>query len=54
MKRRRIANGRQYYHQDLLKAMGRFLPRRGLPLVVADGRVRWAPRLLVTCAVMLG
>jgi len=54
MGRQRTAAGRRYYHHDLLKAIGKCLPQRGLPLQVDDGRVRWTPRMLVTCAVLLG
>jgi hypothetical protein len=31
-----------------------FLPQRGLPLTVEDGRVRWSSRMLVIAAVLLG
>jgi hypothetical protein len=34
--------------------MAQFLPRRGLPLIVADNqKVRWTPRLLTTMAVLV-
>lgn len=54
MGRQRTAAGRRYYHNDLLGAMGKCLPQRGLPLQVDDARVRWTPRLLVIGAVLLG
>lgn len=54
MRRQRTAAGRGYYHHDLLAAIGNCLPRQGLPLQVDDDRVRWAPRLLATAAVLLG
>jgi len=54
MGRQRNAAGRRYYHQDLLAAIGKCLPRRGLSLQVDDGRVRWTPRMLVIGAVLLG
>jgi hypothetical protein len=43
---------RVFYCQELLAAIGRWLPHRGLPLQVQDGRVRWTPRLLVTAAIL--
>jgi hypothetical protein len=54
MERQRTAAGRQYYHNDLLAAIGKCLPQRGLPLQVDDERVRWTPRMLVIAAVLLG
>jgi hypothetical protein len=54
MGRQRNAAGRRYYHHDLLSAIGKCLPQRGLPLCVEDRRVRWTPRLLVIGAVLLG
>jgi len=54
MGRQRNAAGRRYYHNDLLAAIGKFLPHRGLPLQVEDDRVRWTPRLLVIGAILLG
>lgn len=54
MARRRTANRRRCYHHDLLQAIGKFLPHRGLPLQVDDARVRWVPRMLVMCALLLG
>jgi len=41
------------YQVQLRRAMSRLLPRRGLATVAADGRVRWADRLLVVCAVLM-
>jgi len=54
MSRQRTAAGRRCYRHDLLKAIGNCLPHRGLPLMVDDSRVRWVPRMLATCAVVLG
>jgi hypothetical protein len=54
MRRQRNAARRRCYHQDLLRAIGKCLPKRGLPLQVDDARVRWTPRLLVIGAVLLG
>jgi hypothetical protein len=54
MKRQRNAAGRRYYHQDLLAAIGKCLPQRGLALMAEDARVRWTPRMLVIGAVLLG
>lgn len=54
MGRQRNAAGRRYYHHDLLAAIGKCLPKRGLPLQVEDRRVRWTPRILVIGAVLLG
>jgi hypothetical protein len=54
MGRQRTAAGRQYYHHDLLAAIGKCLPQRGLPLQMEDDRVRWTPRIVVTCAILLG
>ena len=54
MERQRNAAGRRCYHHDLLAAIGKCLPQRGLPLQVDDARVRWTPRLLVIGAVLLG
>ena len=54
MRRQRTATRRRCYSADLLKAIGKFLPHCGLHLFVDDARVRWVPRMLVTCVVMLG
>ena len=54
MGRQRNAAGRRYYHHDLLAAIGKCLPKRGLPLQVDDRRVRWTPRILVIGAVIVG
>jgi len=55
MKRQRIGSTScpQAYHRDLLHAIGKFLPRRGLPLQSGDGRTRWTDRLLVVMAMMM-
>ena len=54
MGRQRNAAWRRCYHHDLLAAIGKCLPKRGLPLQADDARVRWTPRLLVIGAVLLG
>ena len=54
MGRQGNAAGRRCYHHDLLAAIGKCLPKRGLALQVDDGRVRWTPRILVIGAVLLG
>jgi hypothetical protein len=41
------------YHRELLHAIGRLLPRRGLALASGDRRVRWTDRLLVVTAILL-
>ena len=53
MGRQRTAAGRRGYHHDLLAAIGKCLPQRGLSLQVEDARVRWTPRLLVIGAILL-
>jgi len=53
MGRQRDAAGRRCYHHDLLAAIGKCLPQRGLPLQVDDKRVRWTSRMLVIGAVLL-
>jgi len=54
MSRQRIGRptARRCYHNDLRKAIGTYLPRRGLPLIRDDARVRWTDRLLVTAALL--
>lgn len=54
MGRQGTAAGRRYYHHDLLEAIGKCLPQRGLALQVEDRRVRWVPRMLVIGAVLVG
>jgi hypothetical protein len=54
MGRQGNAAGRQEYHQDLHQAIAKCLPHCGLALQVEDERVRWTPRILVTCALLLG
>lgn len=50
---RRRNSGRQVYQTDLLGAIRKFLPARGLPLVSEDGRVRWTARMLVVGAILM-
>ena len=42
-----------YCWQELIQGIRRFLPRKGLPLQVAGKRVRWTPRLLVICVLLM-
>jgi len=44
---------KESYYQQLLEAMGRCLPKRGLPLQVANGKIGWTPRMLVICATLM-
>src|SRR5438552_7858037 len=41
------------YSTDLREAIRRFLPHSGLALVVKDDKLRWVPRMLVTCAILV-
>ena len=54
MGRQRNAARRRCYHHDLLDAIRKCLPKRGMPLQVDDKRVRWTPRMLVIGIVLLG
>lgn len=55
MKRRRIASqtASRVYPQQLLHAISKLLPGRGLQLISGDRRVRWADRLLVVMAILM-
>ena len=55
MKRQRIGTSSCHgsYPRDLLHAIGKFLPHRGLPLQSDDQRVRWTDRLLVVTAMLM-
>lgn len=59
MKRSRKSNAATHapthacYSRELLKTIGRFLPRRGLPLRMNAGRIGWTPRLLVMCVILM-
>ena len=55
MKRQRIGHSSysRLYHRELLAAIGKFLPHRGLPLGSKAGRVRWTDRLLVLAALLM-
>lgn len=55
MKHRRLASQitSRVYPQQLLHAIGKLLPTRGLRLISADRRVRWADRLLVIMGILL-
>ncbi len=54
MSRRRIGKSAkcQPYPIQLREAISRFLPRRGLPTLAADGKRRWTARLLAACAIL--
>ena len=55
MNRQRIGQrtGRPDYHKQLLHAMRKFLPSKGLTLQSDDRRVRWTPRMLVSTAILM-
>lgn len=55
MKRQRIGTSSisQSYHQELLHAIGKFLPHAGLSLRSSDHRMRWTDRLLVVTALLM-
>ena len=42
-----------FYSTDLRQAIRQFLPRSGLALVVNDDKLRWVPRMLVSCAILM-
>ena len=50
---RRVGSDTISYSTDLREAIREFLPRSGLALVVDDQKLRWVPRMLVTCAILL-
>jgi hypothetical protein len=50
---RDVSCERSCYPTDLRQAIGQYLPRSGLALVVDDDKLRWVPRMLVTCAILL-
>jgi hypothetical protein len=51
--RRDVSSGGSCYTTDLRQAISQYLPRSGLALVVDDDKLRWVPRMLVTCAILL-
>ena len=55
MKRQRIGQSScpRSYRRQLLRAIGSFLPHRGLPLQATDQRTRWTDRLLVVAAILM-
>ena len=55
MSRRRIGKPSEdgCYPKQLRSAIRRFLPARGLPLQVPNGKVCWTPRLLVMGAILM-
>lgn len=55
MRRQRIgsSSSARVYHGELLHAIGKFLPHRGVPLQSKDGRLRWTDRLLVVMAMLM-
>lgn len=54
MPRRRIGKSAKCptYPIQLRRAISRFLPRRGLPTLPGDAKLRWTARLLAVCAVL--
>src|SRR5258706_9754391 len=42
-----------YEAVDLRQAIAEFLPRSGLGLFDGDGKVRWVPRMLAACAILM-
>jgi len=48
-----VSSRRSCYTTDLRQAIRQYLPRSGLALVVDDQKLRWVPRMLVTCAILL-
>jgi hypothetical protein len=51
--RKQSANNNPAYSTQLLKAIRKFLPQRGLPLIKCDRRVRWTDRMLVITAILM-
>lgn len=51
--RKQSTNNNPEYPTQLLKAIRKFLPQRGLPLIEGDRRVRWTDRMLVITAVLM-
>jgi hypothetical protein len=48
-----VSSRRSCYTTDLRQAIRQYLPRSGLALVVDDQKLRWVPRMLVICAILL-
>lgn len=55
MKRQRIGqrNKAGAYHSQLLEAIRKYLPQRGLALQSSDRRIRWTDRMLVITAILM-
>lgn len=51
--RPRVVSSASSYSVDLRQAIRQFLPHSGLALVVDDQKLRWVPRMLVTCAILM-
>jgi hypothetical protein len=49
----RVSSSASSYSVDLWEAIGRFLPHSGLALVAEDAKLRWVPRMLVICAILM-
>src|SRR5215208_411392 len=49
----RVSSSASSYSVDLWEAIGRFLPHRGLALMADDQKLRWVPRMLVICAILM-
>jgi len=52
-KRKEPVNNNPAYSTQLLKAIRKFLPKRGLSLIEDDRRVRWTDRMLVITAILM-
>ena len=50
---RDVASRNPSYTTELREAIRAYLPRSGLALVVDDDKLRWVPRMLVTCAILM-
>lgn len=51
--RKQRTTNNESYRTQLLNAIGKFLPKRGLELISSDRRVRWTDRLLVITAILM-
>lgn len=51
--RPRVSSSASSYNLDLSEAIGRFLPHSGLALMADNDKLRWVPRMLVICAILM-
>lgn len=51
--RKQPVNNNPAYPTQLLKAIRKFLPQRGLSLIKCDRRIRWTDRMLVITAILM-